>query len=669
MSRSCQRATFSSPTSAAPRTTRASPQIRSETIGFRLCGIADEPFWPRAERLLDLAHLRPREVADLEREAFERRRPASASAAQQLRVPVALEDLRRGRRRLEPEPLAGDPLDLRVGRRVRADGAGELADAQSLERALDAGAVAVELERPAGQLQAERRRLGVHAVRAPDRERVAVLLGSRDDRGERACRCPARIRRAGLLDLERERGVEHVRRGQPVVEPAALLAEPLRDGVDERGDVVLRARLDLGDALRRRRRRTARGSPRRRRAGTTPDLRPRVERGELDLEPPRELALAPTRPRPWPGGSSARSPGQTSAAPGRTHETPRMRAASTAAFFALSTPTAATGTPGGICAIASSASRPSSTLRRRAERHADHRQVGVRRDRARAARRRARAADQHAHARARAPSVRTPRPRPGSGAPSARRTRTRSRACRARRSRPASARGRTPSRRGCRPPVRQPTGAPFALRPRCRSGSAAPANAIRSAAAYARVARVADRGAGRRHVEDPAAVRHEPVAVEAPSRRGRRARPSASASSMPVDRRARVARGRVVARREHDGDRGLVGGRERRRPRGRPPRPPRARRGGRPRARGQDRLRLRVAEAAVELEHARPVVGQHQPGEEDADERRAAPRELLEHRPVDRLDELGDLGSTSRARASRSPCRRCSARCRRRRRA
>ena len=38
-----------------------------------------------------------------------------------------------------------------------------------------------------------------------------------------------------------------------------------------------------------------------------------------------------------------------------------MRAASTAAFFALSTPTVATGTPGGICTIESSASSPSST--------------------------------------------------------------------------------------------------------------------------------------------------------------------------------------------------------------------------------------------------------------------------------------------------------------------
>ena len=54
MSRSCQSATFSRPTSAFARTTRARPQMRSATTGLRLCGIADEPFWPFAERLLHL---------------------------------------------------------------------------------------------------------------------------------------------------------------------------------------------------------------------------------------------------------------------------------------------------------------------------------------------------------------------------------------------------------------------------------------------------------------------------------------------------------------------------------------------------------------------------------------------------------------------------------------
>ena len=46
MSRSCQSATFSTPTCALPRSTRASPQMRSQTTGLRLCGIALEPFWP-----------------------------------------------------------------------------------------------------------------------------------------------------------------------------------------------------------------------------------------------------------------------------------------------------------------------------------------------------------------------------------------------------------------------------------------------------------------------------------------------------------------------------------------------------------------------------------------------------------------------------------------------
>ena len=50
-----------------------------------------------------------------------------------------------------------------------------------------------------------------------------------------------------------------------------------------------------------------------------------------------------------------------------------MRAASTAALRALSTPTQATGTPGGICAIDSSASRPAGHRSAAGQRHADHR--------------------------------------------------------------------------------------------------------------------------------------------------------------------------------------------------------------------------------------------------------------------------------------------------------
>ena len=46
MSRSCQSATFSSAGVTAERTRRARPVRFSVSTGLRLCGIADEPFWP-----------------------------------------------------------------------------------------------------------------------------------------------------------------------------------------------------------------------------------------------------------------------------------------------------------------------------------------------------------------------------------------------------------------------------------------------------------------------------------------------------------------------------------------------------------------------------------------------------------------------------------------------
>ncbi len=49
MSRSCQRATFSIAGTTAMRTRRARPVRFSVSTGLRLCGIADEPFWPGAK--------------------------------------------------------------------------------------------------------------------------------------------------------------------------------------------------------------------------------------------------------------------------------------------------------------------------------------------------------------------------------------------------------------------------------------------------------------------------------------------------------------------------------------------------------------------------------------------------------------------------------------------
>ena len=102
MSRSCHSATFSSPTWALPRRTRARPQMRSQTTGLRLCGIALEPFWPLPERLLDLAHLGALQVADLGREALQAG-AGQRDRGQQLGVAVARDDLRGDRLGVQPE--------------------------------------------------------------------------------------------------------------------------------------------------------------------------------------------------------------------------------------------------------------------------------------------------------------------------------------------------------------------------------------------------------------------------------------------------------------------------------------------------------------------------------------------------------------------------------------
>ena len=79
MSRSCQRATSSSPAWRLPRSTRASPQSCSQRHGLRLCGIALEPFCVALpERLLAPRRTSVRwQVADLERRTPRRTRPPS----------------------------------------------------------------------------------------------------------------------------------------------------------------------------------------------------------------------------------------------------------------------------------------------------------------------------------------------------------------------------------------------------------------------------------------------------------------------------------------------------------------------------------------------------------------------------------------------------------------
>ena len=109
--------------------------------------------------------------------------------------------------------------------------------------ALDARAVPLQLRVPQGQLQPEGHGLGVDAVGAPDHGRVLELVGAvAQDREQGVHVLEDQV--AGLAHEHGQRGVHHVRRGQAVVQPAALGPHALRHVRDEGDDVVLDLLLD-----------------------------------------------------------------------------------------------------------------------------------------------------------------------------------------------------------------------------------------------------------------------------------------------------------------------------------------------------------------------------------------------------------------------------------------
>ena len=121
---------------------------------------------------------------------------------------------------------------------------------------------------------------------------VRVLAGAPRERGEQ--RVGAGEEQVGrVAQQDRERGVEHVARRHPAVEPARLDAGELLDVGEEGDDVVLGRPLDLVDARRVELRASSRGSCR---GARRDELRffHRLARRELDLEP--RTAAARSRP-------------------------------------------------------------------------------------------------------------------------------------------------------------------------------------------------------------------------------------------------------------------------------------------------------------------------------------------------------------------------------------
>ena len=94
---------------------------------------------------------------------------------------------------------------------------------------------------------------------------------------------------AGLAQLQSQRRVEHVGGGEAVMDPAPVLADRLRDDVDEGGDVMVGHLLALVDRLNRERRVRARSL--RRLPRNHPLLSPSLGSRQLHLQPALQLPL------------------------------------------------------------------------------------------------------------------------------------------------------------------------------------------------------------------------------------------------------------------------------------------------------------------------------------------------------------------------------------------
>jgi hypothetical protein len=145
------------------------------------------------------------------------------------------------------EPAAHLGLDLGIEVREGADRTRQLPHRHHVARPQDTIEIALQLRVPQRQLDAERHRLGMHAVGAADHRRPAMLLGARAHRLHQAGD-PLDDEAARLAHLQRLRGVDDVGGGQAEVEPARRRPDLLGHRGRERNHIVLRRPLDLFDA-------------------------------------------------------------------------------------------------------------------------------------------------------------------------------------------------------------------------------------------------------------------------------------------------------------------------------------------------------------------------------------------------------------------------------------
>ena len=287
MSRSCQRATFSSAATALPRIDAgeaAEPFAGDRVALVRHGGTA---FLAGGEKLLDFEHFGALQMAELRRPAVDARGDQGQRRVK-FRVAVALDDLGGERRGLQAESLADLRSTARIEMRVRADRAAELADADALAHLLERSSA-----RPnSSYISASFSPKVIGSAWMPWlRPIIGVILCSPRLSAIDLAQIRADLR-AGCRDASVICTASVVSSTSDDVSPWCIQRRPgrrSRDVFEKGDDVVIRALLDLRDLADRKRAASAnlRGILLRNR----PDLRHRLAGERLDFEPDLVLAL------------------------------------------------------------------------------------------------------------------------------------------------------------------------------------------------------------------------------------------------------------------------------------------------------------------------------------------------------------------------------------------
>ena len=225
---------------------RASPVRFSVSTGLRLCGMADEPFWPSEKNSsASSTSVRCRwRISVASRSIDEATTPSVAKyMAWRSRGMTWVETGSTVR-----PMLCATCASTRGSMFAKVPTAPEMAQVAISSRAADQARLgAVELGIGLRELQAEGRRLGMDAVRAADGRRHLVLEGAALERGQQRVDVGDQDV-GGAHELHGEAGVEHVGRGHALMHEARLRPDDLGEMGQEGDDVVLDLALDRVDA-------------------------------------------------------------------------------------------------------------------------------------------------------------------------------------------------------------------------------------------------------------------------------------------------------------------------------------------------------------------------------------------------------------------------------------